>query len=208
VLTGAVGHYGNMDGTDVMPLGTALPQPRQLAVYGRAVIFPFISGGNGWHQFQTHAGQSTSAVYASSGWMCSSRMDFNTPSIVKLLRRIVIQHAPLNPGEQIYIEAHVDQDPTRFTTSLGANPATAFTTNSTAGSTATVLALPARTIGYSMYIAIKLSAGTSQATSPVVFYFSVEVSVSWTWKFTLDCSSRRDCSTSRKISRDCGRKTL
>jgi hypothetical protein len=190
VLAGSYWHLNNLDVNDWAGNAGGI---RSLACSGRAAAFPVIIAGTGSLQYQVNTNKLPAATqkYAASGWLCSSRIDFNTPSIAKLLRRVVVHHAPLNVGEQLYVETHVEQDPMGFTTTLGPSPALSSVTNSTVGSVTTILTLPARTIGKSMYLAMKLTAGTGQLTTPNVFYFSVEVAVPWTWEGWFDLTHKR-----------------
>jgi hypothetical protein len=191
VLSGSYSHLGNRDTFDAPEVS----QPRQLAASGRAVAFPMRVGATGYLQRQSNTSRFPAAnTYAAQGWLCTSRFDFNTPSIDKLFRRITVHHAPLNANEQIQIEAFVDTDPMTFTTALAPNPAGATITNSTVGSTITVLTLPTRTIGRSMVFALRLQSSPISAggpTTPKVFYASVEVSVPWTWEGWLDLTHKR-----------------
>jgi hypothetical protein len=190
VLSGSYSHLGNRDASDAPEVS----QPRQLAASGRAVAFPMRIGAVGYLQFQTNSSRFpvvANTTYQPSGWVCSSRLDFNTPSIDKLFRRIALHHAALKAGEAILVNAYMDTDPMTFTTVLATNPAGATVTNLTVGSTITVLTLPTRTIGRSMVFAFKETAGTNNATTPKVFYASVEVSVPWTWEGWLDLTHKR-----------------
>jgi hypothetical protein len=189
VLSGSYSHLGNMDGSDA----PGVAQPRQLAASGRAVAFPQTAGVAAL-QYQTNSSRFpviANTTYQPSGWVCSSRLDFNTPSIDKLFRRIALHHAALKAGEAILVNAYMDTDPMTFTTALAPNPVGATVPNSTVGSTITVLTLPTRTIGRSMVFAFKETAGTNNATTPKVFYASVEVSVPWTWEGWLDLTHKR-----------------
>jgi hypothetical protein len=112
-----------------------------------------------------------------------------------LFKRLIVTHAPLAAGEQVLLQGWVDKDPLKFATTAtqgsGASQYTAQNTNSTVGSTQTVLTLPASTIGNSMFYALQLTAGTSNGTSPTVYYISAEIGVPWLWSFTVNCSSQR-----------------
>ncbi len=195
ILAGSYSHLGNQDGTDVPPVGI-----RGLACNGRAVSFGFTTGGNGWLQFQTNSSKfsalpsAPAPVYAAGGWIVMSRMDFNTPSIRKTYRRITVVHAPLNVGESIVVKAFVDTDPLKFTTSLAPVPANATVTHAYSGGDAdpgtTILVFPTATIARDMFYAIQLNAGTSQATTPVYYYSSVEIAPGWVIDFTVDCTQQ------------------
>jgi hypothetical protein len=191
VLSGTYAHLGNMDGTDA----PQAVQPRQLAASGRAVVFPMVVAGVGYLQFQVNSGQLpiiANSTYVASGWMCTSRFDFNTPAIAKLMRRIIVHHSALPGGTSIQVNAYIDGDPMSFTTGLVPNPAGATVTNSTAGTTTTILTFPVRTIAHSLFFAMKLTSdGTFHANSPTIFYASVEVSVPWTWEGWLDLTHKR-----------------
>lgn len=187
-LTGAFSHLGNAASTDA----PGVASPRQLTAIGRAVAYPQIVAGNGSLNYQTNQSRLAAGnTYTPSGWLVSSNFDFSTPGIAKRFRRIEVHHAPLNTGEQIKVNAYVDLDPINFTTALAPNPATATVTNSTLGSTLTVLTMGADTVGRTLYYAIQLTAGTGGATSPRVIWVAVEVGGSWTWTLDLDCTSKR-----------------
>lgn len=166
---------------------------RAIAVQSESLASTFFSGSSGYLQYQVSA--FGTAAYRSTGWLVSSRLDFNTPSIPKMFRRVIVTHKPLAAGEAILVQAWVDKDPLSFTTTAtqgsSATQYTAQQTNSTTGSVQTVLTLPSATIGNSLFFALRLTAGTNQLTSPTVFYVGTEVGVPWTWKATLDCSSKR-----------------
>src|SRR4029077_19277133 len=108
-----------------------------------------------------------------------------------LFRRLLVHPPRLAAGEQIQINAYVDRDPIGLTTASAVNPAGATVTNSTVGSDTTILVLPQHTLGFCMVVGLKMTAGTSQATTPAVYYVSVEAAVSWSWTFRVDCSGRR-----------------
>lgn len=189
--TGAVTHLpnkGSDDGKIVSSVGL-----RGVAPLGDnlAMLFAVPDGINtdGVCQYQTWA--FGTLTYSPSGWLVSSHIDFTTPGVSKRFRRIEVHHAPLNAGEQIYIEAHADQDPLGFTTSLGPTPASASATNSTVGSTLTAMTFGQDTIGKTLYFALKLTAGNSQLTTPRVSYVSIEVGGTWTWELNLACTSKR-----------------
>lgn len=181
-------------------------QIRSLAVLGNTVAIPVIASSDGQIQVMENAavaiGTGGRLQFQVNGWLVTSRYDFNTPGISKLIRRVTVQHDVIPTGASVYVEAHVDQDPTGFNTQLGPNPANASITNSTAGSQVTILTLPQGTIGRSMYLAIELTHGTktnrvgnppwpTQDGSPGIQSVSIEVSTPWAWKMTLDCTSQR-----------------
>jgi hypothetical protein len=196
VLSGALWHYGNLDANDFnnnQP-GSFDPQVRRFCAVGRAVVVPEVIGGQAYVRYQANQNDgnlTTAKVYAPSGWLFSSRFDANTPGIDKLWRRLIVHHTALNAGESVLIKAFLDTpNPTKVTTSTAPVPAGATITNATVGSTSTVLTMPSRSIAPDLNFALQLTAGTSQLTSPIVYYVNIELSVSWTWRFTVDCSSR------------------
>lgn len=198
VLTGAYSHLGNLDASDAPQVA----QSRQLALSGRAVTFPMVASGNGHLQMQTNSSRlgttgSPVPLFASSGWMVSSKIDFGTPGVAKRFRRIEVHHSPLNAGESVVVRAYVDLDPLSWTPSLAARPSTATVTNSTTGAGVTTLTLgndntPTGTnVGRSLVYAAQLNAGTNQQTTPKVVYTAVEVGGTWVWDFDLDCTNTR-----------------
>src|SRR5262249_44224958 len=101
VISGAYSHLGSLDTLDAPQAA----QPRQLAWSGRSVTFPMVSSTLGYLQFQTNSSRlpvlaSPAPLYAASGWMVSSRIDFNTPGIAKRFPRVEVHHSPLAAGEQ------------------------------------------------------------------------------------------------------------
>lgn len=187
VLTGAVTRLPNNDSTDYTTPGGTL---RTVAALGDTLAVCYLNGTTGTLQYQQPAFTSP-GTYQSSGWLASSHIDFSTPGITKRFRRIEVHHTPLAAGEQILIEAFVDRDPVTFTTALTPAPATATATNSTIGSTLTALTFGADTIGKTLFYGLKLAAGTSNLTTPRVSYVSIEIGGTWTWLFTLACTSKR-----------------
>jgi hypothetical protein len=194
-LTGAVAHLQVQDSTDLGSTAATNTDAglRVVALVGDAAAIAWVNGTTGTAQYQyTAFGTKT---FAPSGWVVSSKLDFNTPSIPKLFKRLIVTHAPLAAGEQVLLQGWVDKDPLKFATGAtqgsGASQYTAQNTNSTVGSTQTVLTLPASTIGNSMFYALQLTAGTSNGTSPTVYYISAEIGVPWLWSFTVNCSSQR-----------------
>lgn len=188
-ITGAYSHLGALDGSD----SPQVSQGRQIAMSGRAATFPMVSGGNGFLQMQTNSSRlgvtgSPVPLFASSGWLVGSGLDFGTPGIPKRFRRVEAHHAPLNAGEALLLEAFVDLDPLAFTTVL---TPTAVTTNTTVGSSATVLTVGSNNVGRSLVPALQLTAGTNQQTTPKVFWVAVEVGGTWIWDFDLNCTSTR-----------------
>jgi hypothetical protein len=188
VLTGALSHLPAMDATDL----TTVPaiNLRTLAVLGDnlAVVFKnAVPYGILQYQFPAFG----TIKYQTSGWLASSHIDFATPGIQKRFRRVEVHHSPLAAGEQILIEAFVDTDPLKFTTALTPVPATATATNTIAGSSLTALTFGVDTVGKTLYFAIKLTAGTTQLTTPRVSYISVEVGGTWVADINLACTSRR-----------------
>jgi len=187
VLTGAVTHLPNLDGTDFTTSGGTL---RAVAVLGDNVACCYLNGTTGVLQYQQPA--FGTIKYQASGWLASSKIDFATPGITKRFRRVEVHHAPLNAGEQIFIEVFVDQDPLSFTTALAPVPAAqSGGTNSTLGSTLTALLIGQDTVGKTLYFAIKLTAGTNQATTPRVAYVTIEVGGCWVADVFLACVSKR-----------------
>lgn len=195
-ITGAYSHLGNLDANDAPQAAI----PRQIALSGRAVTFPMVLAGNGHLQMQTNSsrlGTSGSPVplFAASGWVVGSKFDFGTPGIPKRFRRIEMHHVPLNAGESLTVNAYVDLDPLAWTPSLAPIPASATATNSTPGSTVTVLTIgnttTAGNVGRSVVPAVKLTAGTNQQTTPKVIYIAIEVGGTWIWDFDLNCTNVR-----------------
>src|SRR5262249_25191405 len=106
--------------------------------------------------------------------------------------RIEVHHSPLAAGEQIVVEAFIDQDPLGFSTTLTPVPSSATVTNSVLNSTVTTLTIGSnQSVGRSLYYAIQLTAGTNQQTTPKVIYTAIEVGGTWVWDLNLDCTSRR-----------------
>lgn len=184
VLAGSLTHLPNQDGTDFTATGGRL---RSVAIQGDSVACCYANGTTGVAQYQISA--FGTIKYQTVGWLCSSLIDFSTPGIAKRFRRVEVKHSPLNAGESIMVEAFVDQDPLAFTTAL--TPTATSPVNTTVGSSVTALTFGADTVGKTMYFAIKLTAGTNQATTPRVAYISVEVGGTRTWEFDLDCTSKR-----------------
>jgi len=179
-------HLGNF-GADDLPQVT---QPRQLACSGRAAAFPMATGGNTVLQSQTNSSLLPSGnLFASSGWLVSSRLDFSTPGIAKRFRRIEVVHSPLATGESITVNAFVDQDPLAFTTSLPPVPVSATAMNNTVGTTTTVLTMGVDTVGKTIYYALNLQGNGS--SSPKVRQVAVEIGGTWTWNLDVDCTSIR-----------------
>lgn len=180
-LTQAYSHLGNYDGGD-MP-GTT---PRSLCYMGRSMFSPQLLAGNAVMQYQgNQAVMSPNGGFQATSQMVSSKIDFNTPGIGKMFRRIMVHHAPLRTGEAIQIKAYIDQDPMTYPASSTATSAV----NGTAGSTVTVLVFPKHTTGFSMYFSLIVTA--TATTTPCVFYVATEVTVPWTFEMTLDCSTKR-----------------
>ena len=161
---------------------------RQIAAIGASVAAVFTSGSTGYLQYQRGAFEDT-VTFQTAGIAVTSRTDFNTPGVAKAIRRGIIKHAPLRASESIAYEAHVDQDPAAFTTALAPNPAGATVTNSTLGSTATVLNLPQATLGHSAYRVIR-PAGPGTST-PTIFDETLVIATGFTWEMTLECTSWR-----------------
>lgn len=179
-------HIGNF-GSDDAP---QVSQPRQLACSGRAVVFPMSTGGNTVIQFQTNSSLLPSGnLFASSGWLVSSRLDFATPGIAKRFRRIEVVHSPLASGESITVEAFVDQDPLAFTTALTPVPSSATVINNALNSTTTVLTMGVDTVGKTIYYALNLQGNGS--SSPKIRQVAVEIGGTWTWNVDLNCTSIR-----------------
>src|SRR5205807_2400537 len=124
VLTGAVGHLPNQDGTDFTTTGGTL---NEVCAMGEAAACVFTNGSTGVAQYQTSA--FGTLTYQSSGWVVGSNLDFATPAIEKRFRTIELHHSPLNAGEQILVRAFLEGDPTSFTTSLLPSPNNATTNN-------------------------------------------------------------------------------
>jgi hypothetical protein len=185
VLTQAVSHLPNQDTTDYTTTGGL----RAVAVLGDNVACCYLNGTTGVLQYQQAA--FATLTYQPSGWLASSHIDFTTPSIVKRFRRIEVHHAPLAAGEQILVEAFVDQDPLGFSTALTPVPSGATATNNVVGSTNTSLTFGADTLGKTLYFALQLTAGTSNLTTPRVSYVSIEVGGTHVFEVELACTSKR-----------------
>jgi hypothetical protein len=193
-LAGVYWHLPPMDANDFVLNPGAI---RAIACSGRAVTFAVITGGVGgvgWLQYQVNSNKlpAVSPKYQATGWLCSSRIDFQTPGIAKLFRRIMVHHAPLNLGESIQVNGYIDIDPIKFTTAL-APTATVTHAYSVSDSnpTVTVLTFPLRTLAHSMTFALKLTAGTGNLTTPNVYYVNMEIAVPWTWEGWFDLTFRR-----------------
>jgi hypothetical protein len=166
---------------------------RNVATLGQSVAGVFYGGTTGYCQYEVSAFSGT--TFQPTGWLVSSKLDFNTPSIPKLFRRLIVSHAPLAAGEGILLQAWVDKDPLKFKTNAtkgsGSTQYTEQVSNTTAGATQTVLTLPAATVGNALFFGLKLTAGTSNLTTPTVYYISAEIGVPWAFQFTVNCSSQR-----------------
>lgn len=187
--TGAVSHLPNLDTLDGFLVNAA--GFRGMAVLGDNVAGVFsTTGTNLVCQYQTWA--FGTLTYSQSGWLASSHIDFGTPGIVKRFRRLEVHHAPLNAGEQIFVECFVDQDPLAFSTALAPVPAgQTGGTNAQVGSTLTSLLVNQDTVGKTLYFAIKLTAGTGGLTTPRVSYVTIEVGGTWVADLNLACTQRR-----------------
>lgn len=187
VVTGEATHLPVFDATDFTGGDASLL--RRVAALGTGIGLAFINGTNGITQYQVNA--FGTIKYQASGKLQTSRIDFATPSIAKLLRRCIATHRPLNTGESIQIDAYVDKDP--LTQALGTPDATV--TNSVVGSTSTVMPFASGTLGKSVFFVITLTAGAGQLTTPILFQYAVEVAPGWVWKFTIRCYSIEDTLT-------------
>lgn len=189
-ITGAVTRLPVVDNLDFAGAAGATLDGglRQIAAIGAAVAVVFTSGAVGYLQYQRGAFEDV-VIFEAAGLHVTSRDDFNTPAVVKQIRRGVLKHAPLRTGESIAYEAHVDQDPAVYSTALAPNPAGATVTNADVGSTVTVLNLPQGTLGRSMYRVVR-PAGPGTST-PTIFDESVEITTGWTWEMTLECTAGR-----------------
>jgi hypothetical protein len=201
VLRGSYSHAPPLDATDALDVNNV----RTFEIAGRQLVIPMVIGTTSYVQWQAQAGilPTATGTYAPTGWMVSSRMDFNTPAITKLFRRIIVYHAALKAGEQLTVNAYVDTDPVIWTSLLAVNPAGATVTNPTVGSTITVLTLPLRTRGQSLFWAAKLTAGTGQGSTPTIFYGSIEIAVPWTWEGWLDLTHKRRMLNGEDDSQGC-----
>lgn len=142
----------------------------------------------GWMDSTRNTFSGPSQEYQTSGKLVTSVYDFSTPSIAKLFRRVFVSHAPLPLGASITVEAHIGQDPTEFVAgTTSPSPSGATITNSTTGSTLTVLTLPTGTRGLTGYFVLTLNAGNTDLTTPVVYWMSTEIGIGWTWKFKVGC---------------------
>jgi len=187
VLTTAVSKLPNQDATDFTTTGGLL---RNVAVLGDNVACIWVNGTTGVLQYQLPA--FGTIKYQATGWLASSHIDFATPGVHKRFRRIEVHHSPLAAGEAIDIECFVDQDPLGFAIALAPVPTSqAGGHNATVGSTITSLILGSDTVGKTLYFALKLTAGTSQNTTPRVSYVSIEVGGTWVVDVQLACTSRR-----------------
>jgi hypothetical protein len=191
ILTGAVSHLPQPT-TNPPGVTTSITNRfRVVAVYGDNVGLIYnTDSAHGVLQFQTPA--FGTITYMPSGWLFTSHLDFNTPGIIKRFRRVEVHHAPLNAGEQILIEAWVDNlDPLSLTTSSVPVPSSATATNTVVGSTSTVMTLGVDTVGRTMTLAMKLTAGNSQLTTPRINWLSIEVGGTWVFEVTVDCTAKR-----------------
>jgi hypothetical protein len=188
VLTGAAFKLPTNDATDFTTLsGSPL---RNVALLGDNVAVAYVNGTNGIVQYQQTA--FGTIKYQTTGWLASSHIDFGTPAVSKRFRLLEVHHAPLNAGEQIFVEVFVDQDPLSFTTTLAPVPATQTGgTNSTAGSTLTSLLVGSDTVGKTLYFAVRMTAGTANNTTPRISYISVEVGGTWVAELPLVCTAKR-----------------
>ena len=182
VISGAYSHLGSRDALDA----PAISSVRQIAFSGRAVTFPMSSAGTGFLQSQTNSSRMPAGnTFVSSGTFVSSKLDFGTPGIPKRFRRIEAVHAPLAAGESIALTAFVDGDQLH----LGSTSQIGPTTNSTVGTTSTVLTMGADTVGRQMYYTAKLAGNGS--TTPDVNRIAVEIGGTYTWPLELDCTNQR-----------------
>lgn len=193
-LTGAVSHFpAAQSGTDFV--GTTDQGGNAMSVLGQNAGFGSLSGTTGYFSWQSDS--FGTIKYMASGWLCSSRIDFNTPGIQKLLKRVIVNHAPLLAGQQILCQAWVDKSPTDFATTAAQGSAynqyDAQVTDTTVGATRTVLQLPAATVGSTMFFALQLTSGASNTTTPIAYSVSIEVGVPWIWRAVVDCTSNRTC---------------
>ncbi|MFI4977543.1 MAG: hypothetical protein ACHQC8_02530 [Solirubrobacterales bacterium] len=179
VVTGEATHLPAQDNNDL--IGGDGSTLRRIAAIGTGIGLVFYNANTGFAQYQTSA--FGTIKYQASGQLITSRIDFATPSIAKLLRRLIVTHRPLNAGEKIQVDAYVEKDP--LTQTLGSPDATF--TNSTLGSTSTVMPFASGTLGKSVFFVLTLTAGTSQLTTPIVYQYAVEVAPGWVWKFTIGC---------------------
>lgn len=186
-ITGSFSHLPNLSPDDAPQ---AL-QTRQIACSGRAAGFPMTdSGGNAVIQTQNNSSLlPVSSPYMFSGTLVSSKIDFATPGVPKRFRRIEVQHSPLATGESITVQAFLDSDPLGFSSALTPIPPSATVTNSTVGSSQTLLTFGVDTVGKTLYYSLNLGGGGT--TTPRLNYVAVEIGGTWVWNFTLDCSSKR-----------------
>ena len=188
VLTGAASKLPNQDATDFTTVGAS--PLRSVAVLGDNVAAIWINGTTGVLQYQQTA--FGTIKYQGLGWLASSHIDFGTPGIVKRFRRIEVHHAPLNAGEAIFVECFVDADPLGFSTGLAPIPVSQTGgNNSTPATTITALTLGSDTVARTLYFAIRMTAGTNNATTPRVSYVTIEVGGTWVADVSLACVLRR-----------------
>lgn len=180
-VTGALSHLPAVDQYDLA--GTR----RELLVLGQAVTVASLTATQGVFQFtydQPIASTSSPVIkYQSSGKLVSSLLDFGTPTISKLLRRVILRHAPLPLNASIKVDVFTDQDPRSYTSSL---VPTATRTNSTQNSSTTVLTMPSGTLAKTLYYVLTLTTSDNLNT-PQVYTVAVEVGVGWTWTFRVGC---------------------
>lgn len=190
VITGGITRLPAQDGLDLAgAAGQGLDFGlRQIGAIGASLAEVFASASTGYLQYQVGAFGET-VTFQPGGLHVTSRTDFQTPGIVKQFRRVTLKHAPLRAGESITVEAHVDQDPAAYTTTVQPAPAGATVTNNATGAVVTVLNLPQATLGHSMHRVWKL-AGPGSST-PTIFDESVEITTGWTWEMTLECTGGR-----------------
>jgi hypothetical protein len=192
VITGAVTRLPVLDNLDFSgAAGASLDFGlRQVAAIGASAALIFSSGSTGYVQYQRGAFEDV-VIFQTAGLFVTSRSDFNTPGIVKQFRRVTLHHAPLRTGESISVEAHIDQDPAVYTTALAPSPAGATVLNNTVGSIVTVLNLPQASLGHAMYRVWRVNGPNTGATTPTIFYETIEMTTGWTWEMTLECTNRR-----------------
>jgi hypothetical protein len=186
-LTRAYSHRSQFDqgGSDL----PGLP-PRSLLGVGDGVAMVFASAGVGYVQFETSTlldFNPTSAIFSQEGYLITSRYDFNTPAVSKLLRQLVVRHAPLQTGESLQLTLWADEPPERV---YQAAPLAGPVANAVVGSTESNLLFPIASLAKSVFVRVDLFAGGggSQATTPIIYDISVEIGVPFVWTLTLDCS--------------------
>jgi hypothetical protein len=181
VNTGSVAHLPIFGADDFASNPSAL---NMVDVLGDSVGAVFVSGSQGICQYQTSAFGGT--TFMSSGILVGSLLDFGTPGIQKLMRRITMHHSPLRAGESITTSAFIDVDPLQW--NMGLAPA-ASVVHTTIGDSFCQVLFGDNVLGNKGFVTIQL--GSGGATAPTVYWYSWEVTTPYTWSWTVNCTHRR-----------------